>query len=148
MRESEFSISGGSGETGNVADVFDASDHHHQSFEAQAEPSVRDGAVSSQIKVPPVVLLVELEFLDSALDDLKDLLSLRPTDDLSNFRGQNVKGSNCLAILVLLHVEGFEVLRVVVKDDGSTVDVIAKVSLVLRSKVDSPDHFVLEDHSL
>lgn len=109
---------------------------------------MRHSTVSSQVQVPPIVLFRQLQLIDSLLEHFQDFLSLGTTDDFSDLRGQNIESSDCLAVLVLFHVEGFDVFGIVVNDDRAVEDVVAKISFMLRGKINTPVDFVFENDSL
>lgn len=91
---------------------------------------MRDGSVSSQVKVPPVVLFGKLELVDSALEDFEALFSLGSTNNFSDLRGEDVERGDCFSVGVLTHIEGFNVFGVVVQDNWLVEHMIAKVSFV------------------
>lgn len=49
-----------------------------------------------------------------------------------------------LTVRVQLHVESLDVLGIVVKNDRAVEDLLSKVTLVLRSQINTPLDFVLE----
>ena len=61
----------------NVADIADAGDVHNKSLEAETEACVLSAAVLAQLEVPPVVLFLESELVECALEVIEALLSLR-----------------------------------------------------------------------
>jgi hypothetical protein len=144
---SKVCVSGCSGEARDISDVVDASEHHDQPLEAEAEAAVRDCAMSSEIQVPPIVFLGQLQFFDSFLKNFQDLLSLGSTDDFSHFRSQDVECSYSLAIAVLFHIECFDFLGVVIQNDRFVEDMVAKIALVFGSQVVTPVNIFLEDNS-
>lgn len=103
---------------------------------------MRHTSVPPQVQVPPIVLLRQLQRIDLALQHLQPLLPLRPPHNLPHLWRQDVKGCNRLAVVVVAHVEGLDVLGVVEEDNWPVEDVLTQVSLVFRSEVHSPLDFV------
>src|SRR5687768_10829172 len=64
----EFCVFGGSGEGNDIAHVLHPRCVHNRALKAQAEARVRDGAVSSQVAVPVVRLLVQLHLVHPAVE--------------------------------------------------------------------------------
>mmetsp|Transcript_29576 Transcript_29576/g.84843 ORF Transcript_29576/g.84843 Transcript_29576/m.84843 type:complete len:703 (+) Transcript_29576:138-2246(+) len=122
----------------DIPDVLNASDEHDEALEAQAKACVGDGAVASQVPVPPVVLDVEAHLRYPAVQHVQALLALGPADDLADARGQDVHGGDGLLVVVEAHVEGLDVLGVVVQDRGLLVDLLGQISLVLGAEVHAP----------
>lgn len=85
----------------------------------------------SEIQVPPIVLLRKLKLINSLLQHLQPLLSLRTSNYLTHFWSEDVKGSNSFSIRVLPHVESFDLFWIVVEDHWTMEDMIAEVSLML-----------------
>ena len=99
--------------------------------------------VSSQIKVPPILLFIQLALLHPFLEDFKDLFSLAATNNLADLRHERVEGSYGFPVGVQLHVEGLDFLRIVVKENGSVVDFLSEVLFVLSGQVHAPRDFAL-----
>lgn len=69
------------------------------------------------------------------------------SDNLSNLRSQDIKGSDSFIILVLSHVESFDVFWIVVEDNRFVEDEIAKIFFVFGGQIDSPLNWVLKRNS-
>ena len=123
--QSEFSISWGSRETRHVSDVVDSGYHHHQPLKTETKATMRDRTVPPQIQVPPVVFFRQVELIDPLFQHFEPLLSGRSTHNLSNSRSQHVKCCHSFAILILTHVESFDVFGVVVQDNGFVENMVA-----------------------
>lgn len=104
---------------------------------------MRNGTISSQIQIPPVVLLGKLQSIYLSFKNFKPLLSLRPTNNFSDLRSQDVESSNCLAILVVSHVEGLDMPGIVIQNNWSMEDMLTQISLVLGSQIHAPFDLVL-----
>jgi hypothetical protein len=81
------------------------------------------------------------------LKDFKSFLSLWSTDNFSYFRGKNIKRSNSFSVRVFSHVECLNFGRIVIKNDWSMENMVAKISFMLRWQIDSPIDLILEDNS-
>src|ERR1700712_1345379 len=71
-------------------------------------------------------------------DVIITLLALRTTNDLSNARKQNIHRSDCFIVVILAHVKCFDLLWIVVKNDGLLKMFLHKESFVLRLKINTP----------
>ena len=122
----------------HVADVVHAGEVHHHTLEAQAVASVAAGAVAPQVAVPPVVLGVHAQLLDTVLQQLQALLTLGAADELADAGHQAVGGSNGLAVVVLAHIEGLDLLGVVGDEHRALVHLLGEVALVLGLQIAAP----------
>mmetsp|Transcript_15973 Transcript_15973/g.28668 ORF Transcript_15973/g.28668 Transcript_15973/m.28668 type:complete len:225 (-) Transcript_15973:1146-1820(-) len=100
--------------------------------------------------VPPEiqVRLIGLEFhpdgLDLAFQGLEVVLALGSANQLADLGNEHVHGSDGFSVGVQLHVEGLDILGVIVDDGGHLEDLLGEVPLVLGLEVDSPFDLVLE----
>ncbi len=145
----------GAGEGDDVADVGHAGDKEQQALEAQAEAGVRAGAVATRVEVPPHVLHRDVEFLDAAHQLVVVLLTDAAADDLADLREEHVGAlygeagealtlALFLHVVVELHVEGLDFLRVVDHDDRLLEVFFHQVALVLACQIHTPTHRELE----
>ena len=116
---------------------------------------MRAAAVAARVEVPPHVLHRDVELLDAAHQLVVVLLAHRATNDLANLREEHVgalHGETREALLlagldrlvVQLHVEGLDLLRVVDHDDGLLEVLLHQVAFVLGGQVDAPADGELE----
>ena len=122
----------------HVTDVGHARHEKQQAVEAQAEARVRRRTPAAGIEIPPEFLLVHAQFGDSCMKFAIIGLSLRTADDFADSREQYVHGAHRLAVVVLLHVEGLDVLGVVDQDDRTLEVLLHEVALVLGLQVAAP----------
>ena len=101
-------------------------------------------AVSSEVEVPVVSVLVKSELVDPVKQHVVALLSLASADDLADSRYQHVHRRYSLAVVVEPHVEGLAVLRVVDDEHRLLEDLFSEVTLVLCLKLESPLYRILE----
>jgi len=105
---------------------------------------VRRRAEAPEIEIPPVDRLVEAERLDPPLQDVEPLLALRASDDLAEARNEDVHGADGPAVLVELHIEGLDLLRVVGDDEGAADHLLGEEFLVLALEIAAPVGLELE----
>ena len=96
------------------------------------------GAVLAQVAVPPVVLRVHAQLLDAGLQHLQPLLALGAADELADAGDQAVGGGHRLAVVVLAHIEGLDLLGVVGDEHRALVHLLGEVALVLGLQVAAP----------
>ena len=100
--------------------------------------------ILSEVKVEAVVFLVKTHLFDLAEKFLIIVFTLAAADDLADARNETVHSSNSLAILVELHVECFDLLRVIGNEYRTFEDLLCQITLVLSLKVAAPEYFVIE----
>jgi hypothetical protein len=113
-------------ERDHVADVLDAGGVLDRALEAEAEAGVGHGAVAAQVAVPPVVLLGQAHLVHARVEHVEALLALAAADDLADAGRQHVHRGDGLAVVVLPHVEGLDVLRVVHHRDRALDDLLGE----------------------
>src|SRR5574341_2374389 len=102
---SELRLSRGAGEGDDVTDVPHPGAELDQPLEAEPEPRVGDGPVTTEVPVPPVIILPQARLLDAPVEHVEALLALRAADDLPDLRHQHVHGADRLPVTVQAHVE-------------------------------------------
>ena len=105
---------------------------------------MRNCSESSGINVPFEVLSAHSEFIYALFKFFKRSLSLRSSDDFSDFREKHICSADCLAVLILLHVECLDVLRIVSKDYRLLEMLLHQVSLMFALQVHAPFYRVFE----
>jgi hypothetical protein len=105
---------------------------------------VGNGSVFTELAVPPVGFLLKFAVGDALVELFKVLLSGGPSDEFANAGHKDIHGLNGLVVVIELHVESFDVLGIVVKNDRTVEDLLSKMSLVLRSEVNTPVELVLK----
>lgn len=71
---------------------------------------------------------------------IQALFPLAPAYELSNARHQDIKGCDRLPVVVQTHVEGLDVLGIVVDNSGLLIDILRNVPLMLRCQINTPAH--------
>ena len=84
----ELAVTRSAWERNDVADIGHTSHEQHKALEAESETRVRHSAETASVKIPPHILHRDVEFLDALAQLLIALLTLRTTDNLSDFREQ------------------------------------------------------------
>ncbi len=69
---------------------------------------------------------------------------LRTTDEFADLWHQDIHGSDGLLIVVELHVEGLDSLRIVDDNRWLGVDLLADVTFMLRAEIITPLRILLE----
>ena len=103
-----------------------------------------DGAVFPQIQVEAVVLFLQAQLLHTRGELLQVILSLASADDLTDARYQAIHGGYGLAVLVQLHVEGLDILRIIGNEDRALEYLLGQVTLMLGLQVAAPAYFVIK----
>src|SRR5699024_2904386 len=127
-----------------VADVGHAGEVHDAALKAKAESSVAGGAVFAQIQVEFVIFRAKSQFIHAGQQLLVVVLPLAAADDLSDAGHQAVHGSDGLPVIVLLHVEGLDLLGVVGDEHRALEDLLREVALVLRLEIAAPKYLVVK----
>jgi hypothetical protein len=83
------------------------------------------------------VLLVDAALGYAPVQYFEPLLALAAADDLADPRRQEVHCRDRAPVIVGAHVEGFDRLRVVHRDDRLLGVLLGQVALVLRLQVDA-----------
>src|SRR5580765_17083 len=110
---SELRVAGRARKRDDIANVRHACEEHQQALEAQAEARVRHGDVTSQFRIPPVVLRLELVKFQVLQQLVQALFPLRAANDFANARHQDIHGGHRPGIVIQPHVEGLDFARIV-----------------------------------
>ena len=108
------------------------------------KPEWRTEPYFAQIQVEAVVLFLKSQLLHTANQLLVVVLSLASSDDLSDTGNQAVHGGYGFSVVVLLHVEGLDLLRIIGNKYGTLEDLLRQIPLVLRLKIASPEDLIIE----
>src|SRR5262245_9126076 len=131
-------------EGNRIAYVGQAGDVSDRALKAEAETSVRNGAVAAQVAVPGVMLLIDSALGHARIEHLGPLFPLAAADDLADPGCQHVHRRDSSAVVVDAHVERLDALGIVHHDDRLLRVLLGEVTLVLGLKVDAPFHRELE----
>ncbi len=96
------------------------------------------------IEIPPHVFHRDIKFLNSFVEFIEVGLALGATDDFTDFREKHIHGTHCLAVLILLHIESLDFLRIIGKDDRFLEMFFHEEAFMLALKVGSPINRELE----
>ena len=140
----KFGVFRSAGERDDVPDVGHAGDEEEQALETETEARVGHGAVAAGVDVPFEVLAGHSQLVDAGLELLEVRFALGTADDLTDLREEHVHAADGLSVLVLLHVEGLDVLGEVDQDDRLAEVLLHEVALVLALEVGAPVDRVLE----
>ena len=105
---------------------------------------MRSRTVATRVEVPPEILLGYSDLLSTLYELVEVCLTLRSTDDLSDLGEEDVHASDCLPIVIELHVEALDLLRIVGDDDRTLEMLFHEIAFVFASKVGTPVHWELE----
>ena len=100
--------------------------------------------IFSQIQIELVILLVQIHLCHSCAKFFEVVLSLASADDLADSWNQAVHGGYRLAVLVHLHVECLNLLRIIGYEYRSLKFLLGQVSLMLGLQIASPEYLVIE----
>ena len=96
------------------------------------------GTETTCVEIPPHVLHGDVKFLDALQELVIVLLTLRASDNLTDIGEEHVHGTDSLAVLVLLHIEGLDLLGIVGQDYGLLEVFLDEITFMLALKVCAP----------
>ena len=102
------------------------------------------GAVAAQIQVELIIFLIQSQLFHTLLQNLQIVFTLAAANDLADTGYQAVHSSHSLAILVQLHVECLDLLRIIGYEYRSLEFLLGQVSLMLGLQIASPEYLVIE----
>ena len=109
---------------------------------------MRSGSEATGVEIPPHVLHRDAELVNACLEFVVVRLTLAATDDFTNAREEHVHGTYGLAVVVLLHVERFDFLRVVGENDRTTEVLFDEESFMFALEVSAPRDGEFELHAI
>ena len=101
-------------------------------------------AVLAKLKIPPIILGVEVELSHSLKQFFHSLLTLRAADKLTYTGNEHIRCSNGLAVVVLAHIECLDILGIIGYEYGLFKYLLRKISLVLCLKIHTPIYGVFK----
>ena len=122
----------------HIAYVLHARYEEHQSLEAQTETGVRSGTETTGVQIPPHIFHRDMPTLDLFVQQVQTLLTHATADDLTDLREEHIRTLHGLAVLVDLHIERLDILRIVGHDDGFLEMFLYEETLVLGAQVVAP----------
>ncbi len=102
------------------------------------------GSVFSQIKVESIILFLQSQLSHAVQKLVIVVLSLASADDLADSGYKAVNSCHCSAVIILLHIESFDLLRIICDKYRTFVHLLCQIPLMLCLKVASPGNFVLK----
>ena len=130
-----------------VTDIAKSGDIKENSLEPQTESAVRNSSESAKRKVAYVIILVHTSHSHCFQKLFGVRLSLAAADYLADTWHKQVGCGNGLAVSVLLHVEGLDVLWIVNYEHRLVEHGFGNVSFVLGLQIAAPFYRVLEFHA-
>ena len=100
--------------------------------------------VTAQIQIELIIFLIQSQLFHTLLQDLQIVFTLAAANDLADTGYQAVHSSHSLAILVQLHVECLNLLRIIGYEYRSLKFLLGQVSLMLGLQIASPEYLVIE----
>ena len=100
--------------------------------------------IFSEVQIESVIFLSKSQLFHTAKQFLVVVLTLTSADDLSDARNQTVHSGNGLVVIVQLHVERFDLLRIIGNENRSLEDLLGQITLMLGLQIASPVYFVIE----
>ena len=123
-----------------IADVCHTGHKQQQTLETKAETGVRATSVFTGIQIPPHILHRYIQFLDTGKQLIVIGFTFRTSDNLANLREQNIHGTYSLAVLVLLHIECLDFLRIVGQDYRTLEVFFHQVTFVFSEAKSTPQY--------
>ena len=117
-------------ERNDVADVVDSGNEHQQSFKPETKPGMRHGPEPAQINIPVILLFAEIVLFQVRLQHVKTFFALAAANDFPNTGNQHIHSRYRFTVIILPHVEGFDIGGVVVNGDGTLEVSLCQVALV------------------
>ena len=102
------------------------------------------GTVFSQIQIEAVVFFVQTKLLHSLHQLAIVVFTLASADDLADAGNQTVHSGHRLVVVVHLHIECFDLLRIIGHEDRAFEDLLGQVTLMLGLEIASPGYFIFE----
>ena len=99
---------------------------------------------AAQIQIELVILFFQAELLHTGCQLLIVILTLASADDLSNSRYQAVHSCNRLSILVELHVECLDLLRIIGNKYRTLEDLLGQITLMLSLQIAAPGYLIVK----
>ena len=127
-----------SGVEENVTDVGNTGNVHNQTVKANTKATVRNRTVLSEVKVLRVSGNVHSACFHSCYELVVVCLSFTATNKLTNAGNKQVGSRNGFAVVVLLHIEGLDILGIVDNEYGLLKDLLGQPTLVLALELSTP----------
>ena len=102
------------------------------------------GTIFTKIKIEVIILFLKSQLVHTFLKFLNVILSLASTDDLTDSRHQTVHSCNSLVILIHLHVECLDLLRIICYKYWFLKDLLCQITLMLCLQIASPEYFIIK----
>ena len=116
-------------EGNHVADVLHAGHEEHEAFESESESGMGHAAVAAGVEIP--IHSLETGLFDAGKQLVIVGFAFGAADDLADFREEHVHAAHGLAVVVELHIEGFDLLRIVGHDHGALEMLLHQIALML-----------------
>src|SRR5574344_1728580 len=105
---------------------------------------MRATSILTSIKIPPHILHRNLSAIYFTYQLIVVLLTYRTTDYLANLWEKNVSTLNSLVILIDLHIESLDILRIICHNNRLLEMMLYKETLMLAGKVNTPRYRIFK----
>ena len=96
------------------------------------------GTVFSEVKIESVIFLFQPQFSHAVQELVIIVFPLASADDLSDSRHKTVYRRDSLSVIILLHIESLDLLRIICHEYRTFIDLLRKISLMLSLKITAP----------
>ena len=93
---------------------------------------------TTSIQIPPHILHRNTHFIDTVHQLIIIRFTFGTADDFTDFREQYIHGTNRFTVFILLHIESFDLFRIVCQDYRTFEMVLNQESFMFRSQIDTP----------
>ena len=105
---------------------------------------MRHRTETASIQIPPHILHRNSHFINAVQQFVIISFTFGPSDNFTDFREQHIHRTNRLAILILLHIESFDLFRIVSQDYRTFEMLLNQEAFMFRSQVNPPIYRELE----
>src|SRR5690554_6316603 len=134
-------------ERNHVTDVGHPRDEQHQPFKTETETGMWCRTELACLQIPPDGIDMHRCLFDTFHQLVIISLTLRAANDLANFRKQYIHRPYSQPILVLFHIERFDLFRIVGQYHRALEMFFHQITLVLRLEVCTPINRVFKLHT-
>ena len=103
-----------------------------------------NASVSSQVKVPAVVVGGKTKFGDSRFKNVETFFSLAASDDFADAHNKAVAGGNGFAVIIKSHIKSFDFFRIVGNENRLFENPFCQAAFVLCLQVAAPAYLIFE----
>ena len=100
--------------------------------------------VFTKIHVELIILCLHTQFFHTRCQLLIVVFSLASSDDLTDTRYQTVYCCHSLIVIIHLHIECFDILRIICYKYRTLKSLLCQITLMLCLKIHAPGYLVIE----